>query len=137
MVQRGPGLPDEDAPHDPASTRYWVSTSYTSTERDRVTVSSAADASVAASPHAVMGLLASSNSTTSLAIADGAPAGVAVAATPALPTADAALALHNVVPDNGTNPSSKRKAKAKAKAKADPAAPKSKGDRRIECRALA
>lgn len=138
MVTRGPGLPDEDAPHDPASTRYWVSTSYTSTERDRVTVSSAAETSVAATPNAVMGLLAPPNDPAPLAIGDGPTTAAAAAppSAPAVPSAADALALHNVG-GPGSNAPKKGKGKAKAKPKADPAAPKTKADRRTECRALA
>ena len=56
-MQRGGGIPDEDAPGDAASTRFWCTTGAKYTDKETTAVRMTARANVAATPEALGTLL--------------------------------------------------------------------------------
>lgn len=134
MVSRGNGIPDEDAPHDVASMRFWVSTGMSASEKDRTTITGSAETAVAASAASVLGLAGAGGMPVALTMTGAAGQALAAGDPPS-------------APGNGPSPQELlagkgpgKKGKGKGKDKGDPskqALPKTPVERRTACRALA
>ena len=112
LVKKG-GVPDEDAPDDPESTRFWCHTGSKFTDREKMSLTQESVANVRTTSASMEALL-STPTPTPLALTNG---GSSTTSGPSLES------LVNVM--NGTTTTSaKAKAKGKAKAKAK-TAPKS------------
>ena len=131
-MQKGHGIADEDAPHDPESTRFWCWVGGKYTDRERTTLSMEATSHVKATAES-LGSMLSSSGISQLSIANGASDGPCdVKSGPSLE------ALVGVM--NQANPKAKAKAavkcKAKAKARASVQTPKTPAEQRESIRSL-
>ena len=120
VIRRGGGVADPDAPEDPSSTRFWVTTGTRFTDRERVGVSMEASAAITTTGDTMGQLLGGSthNGGGTLALTNG-PESSAPASTPGV----SLESLVNVMSANGGGGGggsavAKAKAKSKAKAKA-------------------
>ena len=74
MIKRGDGVADPDAPNDPNSTRFWVTTGAKFTDRERVGVSMEANAAIKTTADTVGAMLGGpENGSGWLALTNGAP----------------------------------------------------------------
>ncbi len=132
IIRRQTGVPDEDAPDDLESTRFWASTGGKFEDKESMTVSMNASANVKSTPETISGLMAGGNGLSPgsgpLALTNGSAA--AAASNPSLE------ALVGVMNSSTPGPKAKAKAKGKAKAKANPQLPKTPVEQRDASRVL-
>lgn len=136
-MQRGNGIPDEDAPNDPESVRFWCWVGGRYTDREKTSLSMEASANVRPTADSLGSMLASSNGvmgTSQLMISNGG------APTPNVPTSGPSLeALKNVMNQSVAAAKPKVKSGPKVKAKAKAAAiqtPKTPAEHKDALRAL-
>ena len=112
IIRRQDGIPDEDAPSDPASLRFWCTTGSTYTDKEKMEISMVSQAAVRTTGDSLAGLLEGQCAAPSgpLALTDGS----ASAPGPSLET------LLNVARAPVADCKAKAKAKPKAKAKGAP-----------------
>ena len=108
-IIRKPGVADEDAPEDPASTRWWCNVGGKCTGRESMTVSMQANANIAPSGDVLGSMLADTGSNSGvLALTNGSSAAASASG----------HSLEDLVGVMNTQIAAKAKAKSKAKAKA-------------------
>ena len=109
IIRRQDGIPDEDAPSDPASLRFWCTTGSTYTDKEKMEISMVSQAAVRTIPDSLAGLLEGQSqapTTAPLALTDASSA-------PA-PSLESLLNVARApVADGKANAKSKPKAKAK------------------------
>ncbi len=129
IIRRQKGVPDEDAPDDAESTRFWATVGGKFEDKEKMSVNMTSTTGVKSTPDAVESIMATGeNSNGPLALTDG-------SGTPrSTPTLEEFVGVIN----STTAPKAKAKAKGKAKAKAaaNPQLPKTPSEQRDASRAL-
>lgn len=113
IVNRGDGIPDEMCPEDPESVRFWVTTSLSSTEKDRLKISGQAHVGVSADQQSLGALMGQSNQVVPMVGGNAAIGNGDVQLNPP----DNAAILGLVSGSCGRTPKGKSKAAAKPKVK--------------------
>lgn len=123
ILKKNEPVPDEDAPEDPASTRFWCWTATKCTDREKLSVKGTSTTAIKPSAGGVAALLDGS----------GMPSLTPTTTTPSTVSLQSLVTVASTAAEapggGGTNPKAKGKAKAKAKVKReDPKTTKEKKD---------
>ena len=123
ILKKNEPVPDEDAPEDPASTRFWCWTATKCTDREKLSVKGTSTTAIKPSAGGVAALLDGS----------GMPSLTPTTTTPSTVSLQSLGSVASTAAEapggGGTNPKAKGKAKAKAKVKReDPKTTKEKKD---------
>ncbi len=133
IIRRQKGVPDEDAPDDAESTRFWATVGGKFEDKEKMSVNMTATTSVKSTPESVESIMASSEvSGTPLALMNGPITDPATST----PTLEQFVGVMNATATGTPKPKAKGKAKAKAKATATPQLPKTPSEQRDASRAL-